>query len=250
MPGPTRRWGGGEPVGRAPRHVRQRGRKGLAIGLILGLMTVLVAARPVEAEPALKVPTLHWVECGAPFQCATAVVPLDYDEPNGPTITLALTRRPADDPGRRIGSMFINPGGPGGPGTGVVRAAEFLWTPEVLARFDIIGFDPRGVGAVDAAAVLPLERGPRPVPGGHAVLPVPGRPGRPRTWTRSGATASSACATAGRSSGTCRPPTSPGTWTCCGRRSATTGSPTTGCRTARSSATSTPTSSRTRCGRS
>ena len=74
-------------------------------------------------------------------------MPLDYDEPNGPTITLALTRRPADDPGRRIGSMFVNPGGPGGPGTGVVRAAEFLWTPEVLARFDIIGFDPRGVGA-------------------------------------------------------------------------------------------------------
>ena len=134
-------------MARAPRHVGRRGRKGLAIGLILGLMSVLVAARPVEADPALKVPTLHWVECGAPFQCATAAVPLDYDEPNGPTITLALTRRPADDPGRRIGSMFINPGGPGGPGTGVVRAAEFLWTPEVLARFDIIGFDPRGVGA-------------------------------------------------------------------------------------------------------
>ena len=41
----------------------------------------------------------------------------------------------------------------------MVRAAEFLWTPEVLARFDIVGFDPRGVGAVDAPAVLPLQRG-------------------------------------------------------------------------------------------
>ena len=130
------------------------------------------------------------------------------------------------------------------PGAGVVRAAELLWTPEVLARFDIVGFDPRGVGRSTPAAVLPVQR--RPLDqflAGTPVLPVPGRPGRPVRRTRSGATASAACATAGRSCGTCRPPTSPGTWTCCGRRSATRGSPTTGCRTARSSATSTPTSS-------
>ena len=94
-------------------------------------------------------PKLAWAACGdeAPgFECATAKVPLDYDRPHGAKITLALTRLPASDPARRIGSIFFNPGGPDGSGVDFVQGAgPFLYSDEVRARFDLVGFDPRGV---------------------------------------------------------------------------------------------------------
>jgi pimeloyl-ACP methyl ester carboxylesterase len=89
------------------------------------------------------------VSCGEgfeAFQCATAVVPLDYDRPKGKQITLALARLPAANPSRRIGSLFLNPGGPGGSGVDfVLEAGPFLYSDEVRARFDLVGFDPRGI---------------------------------------------------------------------------------------------------------
>jgi pimeloyl-ACP methyl ester carboxylesterase len=96
------------------------------------------------------VPRLDWATCEGEgleaFECATAVVPLDYDRPKGEKIALALTRLPASDPSRRIGALFINPGGPGGSGVEFVQGAgPFLYTDEVRARFDLVGFDPRGV---------------------------------------------------------------------------------------------------------
>ncbi|HEX5494872.1 MAG TPA: alpha/beta fold hydrolase [Mycobacteriales bacterium] len=95
---------------------------------------------------AVPTPTLNWTDCGGGFQCATATVPLDYAHPGGQTITLALNRLPASDPAHRIGSLFLNPGGPGGSGLLLARAARQFIDPAVLARFDIVGFDPRGVG--------------------------------------------------------------------------------------------------------
>ena len=104
---------------------------------------------PVSGTGSAAVPRLHWASCGEgfeAFQCATAVVPLDYDRPSGRQITLALARLPASDPSRRIGSLFINPGGPGGSGVDVVlEAGQFLYSDEVRARFDLVGFDPRGI---------------------------------------------------------------------------------------------------------
>jgi pimeloyl-ACP methyl ester carboxylesterase len=95
-------------------------------------------------------PVLDWKACGpdAPgFECATAVVPLDYDRPRAVTITLASTRLPATDRQHRIGSLFLNPGGPGSSGVAFVQAAaRRLYSAEVRARFDLVGFDPRGVG--------------------------------------------------------------------------------------------------------
>ena len=92
-------------------------------------------------------PRIVWKACGGPYECAQAPVPLDYDDPRGPTIPIALIRLPASNPARRIGSVFINPGGPGGSGVDIIRsgAAQVIWTDAVRARFDIIGFDPRGV---------------------------------------------------------------------------------------------------------
>jgi pimeloyl-ACP methyl ester carboxylesterase len=88
---------------------------------------------------------LSWSDCSQGFQCATAQVPRDYANPTGPAISLALIRLPASDPAHRIGSLFVNPGGPGGSGVDFVRFAAQLFPAEVLARFDLVGFDPRGV---------------------------------------------------------------------------------------------------------
>lgn len=100
------------------------------------------------ASVTAAVPQLHWRPCGGGFQCARVGVPLDYDTPRGARISLALIRLPATDQRHRVGSMFVNPGGPGGSGVQFVRAAgKFLWTATVRARLDIVGFDPRGVGA-------------------------------------------------------------------------------------------------------
>jgi pimeloyl-ACP methyl ester carboxylesterase len=74
------------------------------------------------------------------------VVPLDYDKPKGRQITLALARLPAADPSGKIGSLFLNPGGPGGSGVDFLfGAGPFLYSDEVRARFDLVGFDPRGI---------------------------------------------------------------------------------------------------------
>jgi transposase len=72
-------------------------------------------------------------------------VPVDHAEPNGETLQLALVRIPATDPSSRIGPLLVNPGGPGG--SGIDLAENNLWSPAISRHFDIIGFDPRGVGA-------------------------------------------------------------------------------------------------------
>jgi hypothetical protein len=73
------------------------------------------------------VPVLHWHPCAAAaakgFECATARVPLDYAVPDGRTIRIAVIRHRATQPWHRIGSLFWNPGGPGGPGTVALPAA-------------------------------------------------------------------------------------------------------------------------------
>ncbi|MBX3314605.1 MAG: alpha/beta fold hydrolase [Actinobacteria bacterium] len=103
------------------------------------------------SEPGdLPIPALDWTPCGGPFECADLVVPVDYDDPTGPTTTIALNRRPAAQPSERIGAIAFNPGGPGASGKQLVQS---LLIPEELRdRFDIVGFDPRGVGDSD-----PLE---------------------------------------------------------------------------------------------
>jgi len=90
---------------------------------------------------------LRWHRCGDPFQCARVQVPLDYDRPHAARIGLSLVRIPAGDPAHRIGSVFVNPGGPGNSGVDFVRTdARNVLPGAVQNRFDVIGFDPRGVG--------------------------------------------------------------------------------------------------------
>jgi len=88
-----------------------------------------------------------WRGCGA-IQCATLSVPLDRSHPAGRRITLALARRPAD--GRRLGVLLANPGGPGGSGIELLQHADEVFSKSVRDRFDIVSWDPRGVGASTA----------------------------------------------------------------------------------------------------
>ncbi|GGM64638.1 alpha/beta hydrolase [Longimycelium tulufanense] len=82
------------------------------------------------------------------IECGRATMPLDYDDPRGRTVSLALLRRPATDQQHRIGSLLINPGGPGASGIeAAAQLGSLLRDSEVAERFDLIGFDPRGVGA-------------------------------------------------------------------------------------------------------
>ncbi len=85
---------------------------------------------------------VDWQPCGTGLVCARVLAPLDYDDPDGTALTLALAKRPATGSTNR-GPLFLNPGGPGGSGVSLVRGFD----PAGLADFDLIGWDPRGVGS-------------------------------------------------------------------------------------------------------
>ena len=94
---------------------------------------------------------LHWQPCDGGFQCARLLVPFDYSRPAWKRFSLPVIRLPAAGPGRRIGDLVINPGGPGGSGVQYAEQARNAISPAVLDRFDIVGFDPRGVGGSQPA---------------------------------------------------------------------------------------------------
>ena len=94
---------------------------------------------------------LVWERCGDEVECAFLPVPLDYSEPNGETITIALNRVGSTGTAEeRIGSVVFNPGGPGASGLEYLTDALDGFPPELRKRFDMVGFDPRGVGASSA----------------------------------------------------------------------------------------------------
>jgi len=89
--------------------------------------------------------SIAWKACGGALQCGTVTVPLDYSNPYGDTIKIAVIRKPATDPSHRIGSVLINAGGPGLSGIDYLRRATVLLA-NLNKRMDLVGFDPRGVG--------------------------------------------------------------------------------------------------------
>ena len=129
-----------------PPHGLRRIVLAVVVAALLG--SLVVAEAEAAAPSASAGPRLHWAPCGDGLECATTQVPLDYDQPSGATISLALIRLPASDSSRRVGSIFVNPGGPGRSGVDTVRqGGRSLFSAEVRARFDLVGFDPRGIGA-------------------------------------------------------------------------------------------------------
>ncbi|MEY4009872.1 MAG: hypothetical protein RLZZ93_564, partial [Actinomycetota bacterium] len=98
---------------------------------------------------------IEWEPCIDSFadgsECGTMKVPFDYANPEVGTFTLALRRHPAQVPSERIGSLLVNPGGPGFGGTYLAEQATSIFGGDLLDRFDIVGWDPRGTGESEPA---------------------------------------------------------------------------------------------------
>ncbi|UQX03851.1 alpha/beta hydrolase [Streptomyces sp. RerS4] len=132
--------------------------------VLLSLSTVAAAlAGPVTAAPAAPAPAdraavaaaaLRWTGCATPryptLQCASLKVPLDHDRPAGRQISLALTRVP-HTAATSQGPLLVNPGGPGGSGRALAGFVATSLPKDVAAQYDVIGFDPRGVGHSEPA---------------------------------------------------------------------------------------------------
>jgi pimeloyl-ACP methyl ester carboxylesterase len=133
-----------------------------ALAGVLAAGALAVAGVPAAAVPAVAAvdpgprggpPTtqdaIDWTPCpqDAAAECGTLRLPVDWARPAGETFDLAVARRQATDPARRVGVLLVNPGGPGDSGVDyAVRRAPSQFSADILARFDIVGFDPRGVG--------------------------------------------------------------------------------------------------------
>ncbi|MFI5914622.1 alpha/beta fold hydrolase [Dactylosporangium sp. NPDC051541] len=158
-----------------------------ASAALVGAVGALLAASPAAAgRPG---PAVDWKPCPAysdaaikamatpdkfdrfkallaRLECGTVTVPLDYHDPRGRQITVALTRLPATDRAHRIGSLALNPGGPGGSGylMPIQLSLESDTDAALNARYDLIGFDPRGVGySTKVDCPPPAQRPERPV---------------------------------------------------------------------------------------
>lgn len=109
---------------------------------------------PSTVDPSLGLDafygqTLAWEDCGDGYECSTVQAPLDWDDPTAGAISLAVKRYPASGSSdQRIGSLLMNPGGPGASGIDFLTSAvDYVLGPDVLAAYDAVGFDPRGVAA-------------------------------------------------------------------------------------------------------
>ncbi|WIM98736.1 alpha/beta hydrolase [Actinoplanes oblitus] len=107
------------------------------------------SAKERKRVDSVPTPKLGWYDCYRIAQCATTHLPLDYDKPKGPKTEIAILRIKAKDQKHKIGSLFLNPGGPGGSGTSIALNAPYFLSKTLLDRFDIVGFDPRGIASSD-----------------------------------------------------------------------------------------------------
>ena len=113
-----------------------------------------------QYDTSFVVNTINWSACpessSKEVECGTLEVPFDYDDPDIGSFVLAIKKRNATNPSKRIGSMMVNPGGPGFGGTSLADDAQYYFSEELLDYFDIIAWDPRGTGdttpAVDCVA--------------------------------------------------------------------------------------------------
>lgn len=148
------------PAGKLRRRPRHRLFLTAAAGiaaLALSSCSVLAPDAPVnptaEADIVGDVPAdlldfytqaVTWTSCNGGFQCAEVKVPLDYDKPQQDSVELSAIRLPAT--GTRLGSVLINPGGPGGSGVNMVKdGGQNYFSAKLRGAYDVVGFDPRGV---------------------------------------------------------------------------------------------------------
>jgi pimeloyl-ACP methyl ester carboxylesterase len=124
------------------------------VAWFLTLVTILISACAIKGPasastsptPARSTGKIAWSDCGGGFQCGNLQVPLDYTHPQGRTISLAMIRKVATDSANRIGSVLVNPGGPGESGVTFLRS-DIKSFDNLNRRFDVVAWDPRGVAA-------------------------------------------------------------------------------------------------------
>ncbi len=146
-------------VGAGAGQRRGRWLAPIAVVAALAVLAAGCSGRPAGSAPASAPTTLagyyaqrlDWQPCDDGFECAQLLVPFDYARPAGRRFSLPVIKLPATDPSRRIGALVINPGGPGGSGVQYALGARSEFPAALLARFDIVGFDPRGVAASQPA---------------------------------------------------------------------------------------------------
>lgn len=192
-----------EPAARASGPPGRRALlAGAAAASMLTAFALIPAAGPAVAQVrspvadtvAAAVPHLNWRKCGGGFSCSTAAVPLDYAHPARTKISIAVIKHPATDPARRIGTLFYNPGGPGGSGVDFMRAAYFVFPPAVRARFDIVSFDPRGIGQSTVLRCFASNKQEQQLLSPISALAYPIGPAQQKTWEDTYARFDKACA--------------------------------------------------------
>jgi pimeloyl-ACP methyl ester carboxylesterase len=175
------------------KHKTRRKRLLAAVGVpVIGSAAlVTLATTSAVASPPFRAAGINWQACPrysdavlkglgmrngqiprfrslmARTECGTLRVPLSYDQPNGRKISIAMTRLPATDPAHRLGSLAVNPGGPGDSGY-LMPTRLIMQSPtnaRLNQRYDMIGFDPRGVGYSTKVDCPELARGTTPPPG-------------------------------------------------------------------------------------
>nr|WP_199189992.1 alpha/beta hydrolase [Mycobacterium sp. ENV421] len=129
------------------RTSRSKLRAALAVVALVAGCSTAVEGKPQATTPALGPPVpVAWSPCRtAGAECGDVEVPVDYAETGGAIAQLALIRFPAT--GQKIGSLVVNPGGPGGSGVDAAIKLVNSLPPQVRQHFDFVGFDPRGVGS-------------------------------------------------------------------------------------------------------
>jgi pimeloyl-ACP methyl ester carboxylesterase len=130
---------------------------------------------------------LTWTTCDRSFQCTKLTVPLDYTHPGGTDLQLAVVRLKAS--GHRLGSLVINPGGPGSSGVEYAEAAQTQFTAPLRETFDIVGFDPRGVGASSPVRCLSSTQ----LDAYFAMDPTPDTPAEQQSFLSSQKTFNAGC---------------------------------------------------------
>jgi pimeloyl-ACP methyl ester carboxylesterase len=152
-------------------------------------------ARLVDRVPT---PVLHWMTCQKTAQCATAGLPLNYDDPHGATIKLALLRIKAKDPRHRLGTIFVNPGGPGDSARVFAALAPQAVTKSILNQFDIVGVDPRGAGGSTQIQCFATQSERTRTEAPLTATPFPVTPAAQRSWVGAAKALGRACSTTGR----------------------------------------------------
>ncbi|MEK8227462.1 hypothetical protein NKG05_17210 [Oerskovia sp. M15] len=217
---------------------RSRGRR-FAMALTAATLAVTVATGCSDAahEEDRQVPAdqteaaaIEWGPCpeaaagvvrDSRLTCATVEVPLNYDEPDGTSIEVAISRLATADPTKRHGVLLLNPGGPALSGLDLPSTMAPTLPKSVLDGYDLIGFDPRGVEhSTPQSCGLEIPS----VPGHFPIPPRTARSTRTSSWLAP--RPRGAPPRPGRTCGTSTPPTPLVTWTASARRSASRRSPT------------------------